>query len=122
METVANLMIKGTPAYAKDYPVWIVRVDELAKDGAWFFGAYETEEYAQQIITDIHRAIIVKPGDCSSLCSREPFADFLAECQERLHEAREERLPFMETREQEVELDGKINTLKWVIDKMNKLI
>lgn len=122
METVADITIKGTPPYAKDYPVWIVRVDESKRDGAWFFGAYESEEYAQQIITDIHRAVIVKQGDCSSMLDSKPFISFLAECEARLHDLKEERLPFMDTREHEVELDSKISELEWTVERLKALL
>ena len=59
MEQIVGLRVEGVPPYAKDYPVWIVRVDELRQDRAWFFGAYDTEEYAKSIIKDINRAVIV---------------------------------------------------------------
>ena len=59
MEQIVGLRVEGVPPYAKDYPVWIVRVDELQQDSAWFFGAYETEDYAKDIVKDIHRAVIV---------------------------------------------------------------
>lgn len=122
METVADLVIKGTPPYAKEYPVWIVRVDESKHDGAWFFGAYESEEYAQQIIPDIHRAVIVKQNQCSSMLDSEPFKELLADSEMRLHELQEERLPFMDTREHEVELDAKISELKIVVEKLKALL
>jgi len=59
METVAQIRVNAVPPYAKDYPVWIVRIDEVKRTEAWFFGAYETEEYAKEIVEDIHRAVIV---------------------------------------------------------------
>ncbi|SFI19749.1 hypothetical protein SAMN04487830_12944 [Pseudobutyrivibrio sp. OR37] len=59
MEQIVGLRVEGAPPYAKDYQIWIVRVDELHQDKAWFFGAYETEEYAKEIVKDIHRAVIV---------------------------------------------------------------
>lgn len=59
METVAQIKVNAVPPYAKDYPIWIVRVDERTQTEAWFFGAYETEEYAKDIVQDIHRAVIV---------------------------------------------------------------
>lgn len=122
METVADLVIKGTPPYAKDYPVWIVRVDENKQDGAWFFGAYESEEYAREIITDIHRAVIVKQNPCSSMLNSEPFINLAKECEARLQELKDERLPFMDTREQEVALDAKISEMELMIEKLRALI
>lgn len=122
METVADIVIKGTPPYAKDYPVWIVRVDENKQDGAWFFGAYESEEYAQEIITDIHRAVIVKQNPCSSMLDSKPFIDLLTECEGRMKALEDERLPFMDTREHEVELDAKISELKSLTEKLKGLL
>ncbi len=59
MELIGEMVINGAPPYAQDYPVWIVRVDEVKRDSAWFFGAYESVEDAKNIIEDIHRAVIV---------------------------------------------------------------
>lgn len=59
MEQIAGLRVEGVPPYAKDYPVWIVRVNENKRTEAWFFGAYESEEEAKEVVEDIHRAVIV---------------------------------------------------------------
>lgn len=60
MSKLAVMKIEEVPDYANEYPVWIVRIDEKTRDKAWFFGAYDSEEHAKNIIEDIHRAVIVK--------------------------------------------------------------
>lgn len=59
METVAQIKVTGVKPFAKDYPVWIVRINEKTRTEAEFFSAYDTEEEAREVVQDIHRAVIV---------------------------------------------------------------
>ncbi len=122
METEANLMIKGVPAYALEHPVWIVRVDELHQDSAWYFGCYETEEYAKAIITDIHRAVIVKRNPSAAVgVPRESIEKLIKQYQDGQKKYEEAIEPFM-TEVKTAELNRSISMCDVIIHDLMDLI
>lgn len=122
METEANLMIKGVPAYALEHPVWIVRVDELHQDSAWYFGCYETEEYAKAIIPDIHRAVIVKRNPSAAVgIPRESIEKLIEQYQDSQKKYEETIEPFMTVKET-AELNRSIALCETIIHDLQELI
>ena len=64
MEVFAGIKVLNVSEYAVsgDYPYWIVRIkDEGAKE-AYFWGAYETKERAEECIEGMRGALIVYHG------------------------------------------------------------
>ena len=47
---IAELLIKNVPEYAKEYPLWVVTPDEINRDVAWFFGAWDDDEQISDVI------------------------------------------------------------------------
>ena len=122
METEANLMIKGVPAYALEHPVWIVRVDELHQDSAWYFGCYETEEYAKAIITDIHRAVIVKRNPSAAVgIPKDKIEKLIEEYQKSQQKYQEAIEPFMTVKD-EAELNRSVALCEAIIRDLQELI
>lgn len=122
METEANLMIKGVPAYALEHPVWIVRIDELHQDSAWYFGCYETEEYAKAIIPDIHRAVIVKRNPSAAVgISKDKIEKLIEEYQKSQQKYQEAIEPFMTVKD-EAELNRSIELCEVIIRDLQELI
>ena len=122
METEANLMIKDVPAFALEQPVWIVKVDELHQDSAKYVGCYETEEYAKEIITDIHRAVIVKRNPSAAVgIPRESIEKLIEQYQDSQKKYEETIEPFMTVKET-AELNRSIALCETIIHDLQELI
>ena len=122
METEANLMIKDVPAFALEQPVWIVKVDELHQDSAKYVGCYETEDYAKEIITDIHRAVIVKRNPSAAVgIPKDKIEKLIEEYQKSQQKYQDAIEPFMTVKD-EAELNRSVALCEVIIRDLQELI